>query len=450
MRRTTILLLLAVAVQFGSLAWLLAARPATPLAPLPDLSLLDSITATELQRARNSCVSGDEYQSLGSSYFAYGFFPEAAVCYELANQLDPTDPRSRFEWAFCLSHAGRYAESTLRYHEAIELGAARPDCLFFIGQNHLRVGQLEDAKSVFAQAGELPVARYELQKIAMREGDLANVGQELADLRTKYPTGTDVYYLSARFESIHGRTRTANRYLDQAGRASGRLPGPFPIESDRLQDVHAAIGLARQRNEARTVLESNSEQDEATLRNLSELRWYAEDIDVLAEMAMRRKETPRALQLLNEVVDRGPTMDSLWRLGDAYAASNQPREAEQAWLGAIALGQGNYGPLAELHDGVSQFYASLNRLEEAEAQRAEGLKCAGVAAFQAGEYKDAATHLESSSKLAPNFHQTWFYLAESLRLDQKHAEAAQAYRRCLALAPNHGRAIAGVKLNEVP
>ncbi len=453
MRRPSCLLMIAVAVQSTILAWLLWGRPSGPVPPLPNLSLIDSITASELRQLRDECGSSDDYMSLGSRYFAYGFFPEAAVCHEIACELAPSDARARFEWAFCLSHSGRYDESNKRYYEAIELGSERADCLYFIGQNYLRLDKLEEAKLAFTQAGDLPVARYELQKTAMRESDspevLGEVDKELADMRKKYPQSTDTYYLSARLARRMGRLDEASRLLDLADRTTGRLPGPFDIESERLLDVHAEIGLSRQRNSSRRVLESDSEEDENALKDAIQVRWNADDVDVLAELALRRGRMPEAIQLLNQIVDRGgPDMGSLWRLGDGYAMNNQPQEAEKAWLTAIDLGRGNYGDLADLHKGVSQFCASLNRPNEADLQQAEGVKSAGVKALQVGQFDAATKQLRRSTELAPDAPQTWFYLAESLRLQGKQAEAAAAYRRCLTLAPHHGRAIEGAKLND--
>ncbi|MBC8001709.1 MAG: tetratricopeptide repeat protein [Opitutaceae bacterium] len=58
----------------------------------------------------------------------------------------------------------------------------------------------------------------------------------------------------------------------------------------------------------------------------------------------------------------------------------------------------------------------------------------------------AATRFEEASSVLPDHAHTWFYLGEIRRLQGDKPAAEAAYRRCLAVNPDHGRALQAIGL----
>jgi hypothetical protein len=88
-----------------------ARRIGPPVAPVPDLSFVDPLTADELRSQAAACETADQWGRLGESYVATGYFPEGEACLRRATALAPTDATLRFKHAFALERIGRLEEA---------------------------------------------------------------------------------------------------------------------------------------------------------------------------------------------------------------------------------------------------------------------------------------------------------------------------------------------------
>src|SRR5207248_10295520 len=107
-------------------------------APVPDLTMIDSITAGELRAKAAQCRTPEQWADLGEAYLVTGFFPEAEACLGEAAALVPTADVA-FKHAFALERLGRLEEANADYEAAVRLNHPRAaDCWYYVGKNHLR------------------------------------------------------------------------------------------------------------------------------------------------------------------------------------------------------------------------------------------------------------------------------------------------------------------------
>lgn len=451
--------LLAIVVVLGVTAGYLASmRPSAPRPPQAQLNRVDSISAAEIQTAWEQ-TRGDrpaELRALAEKYFAHGFYPESASCYARACRLSPDDASLHFDWAFTLAHAGLVEASTEVYQQALAIGAQDPKAVrYFLARDLLRRRDVERAMATLQEISDLPAADFELSRLRARQGELERARAALERLRKGNPEAAEFWYWSARVARQSGDESLSQRFADRANRARSRGDTPFNDQSLRWYSILESFGFARRQMQARGRL--NAEQLgglRESLNSLLQVSWYPAGVDALAELDMIEGRPQDAIERLQSLIEQdGATIDLCWRLGDAYALANRPREAEQAWLRGLTLGRGRYTELAGLHDTLAQWYErTVGDAERARQHRAASLTAAGMDQFRSGEYERASAQLENALRLNPTQPQAWFYLGECrrVRLAASPAapgqSAADAYQKCLQLKPNHGRALDAVSL----
>jgi predicted Zn-dependent protease len=147
-----------------------------------------------------------------------------------------------------------------------------------------------------------------------------------------------------------------------------------------------------------------------------------------------------AAKLLSEAMERdGPTFELLWRLGQVHQALGEPEQAVAMWERAIPLAT---GPQAQgLWQELSDVNTRLGRKEQARLFAARAQLAEGMTVLDQGRPADAVTVLARAVEADPNQAQAWYYLGRAHWRHGSTAEAQGAIKRCLALDPNHGRAI---------
>ena len=80
------------------------------------------------------------------------------------------------------------------------------------------------------------------------------------------------------------------------------------------------------------------------------------------------------------------------------------------------------------------------------AKRHRGLQefRSGVDALQHNRLDEAHSALDQAVAMVPDHVSAWFYLAETCRFLDRQGQAEHAYRKCLELNPDHGRALRGL------
>jgi tetratricopeptide (TPR) repeat protein len=428
-----------------------ARRIGPPVAPVPDLSFVDPLTADELRSQAAACETADQWGRLGESYVATGYFPEGEACLRRATALAPTDATLRFKHAFALERIGRLEEATVEYEAAA--GSARrraADCWYYIGRNHLRAEQEGPAAEALGRAGDLPAARYQGALLAARAGRSAEAEAEAARLATEFPAAQEPVSLLYRLAVARNDRPTAARLADRFARQPERLPTPFAEEHRWVYSVYYQLGRNRLTRDAGAAMQAGRYAEaEKKLREAQAASWDPDTADQLAEALFRLGRPAEAAAIQAEAVERnGPAFGLLWRLGESYAAAHREDDSRAAWERADALATGTWA--REMWAGLADRYARRGDTDRATAYRARSALATGMEAVKAGRPGPAVGPLTAAVKLDPRLAHGWYYLGEAARAEGRTADARAAYQRCLQIDPDHGRAIRALELVSAP
>jgi tetratricopeptide (TPR) repeat protein len=414
--------------------------------PVPDLSREDQVLAAQVHDRAAKCQTPKDWNDLGELYLAHGFFPEAEACCRVAAEMDPNQPDPTYDWAFALERIGRLEESNAAYTKAIELGHADPaGCWYFVGRNHLRREDVNAARAAFEKAGDHPSARYEIARLLVREGKPAEAVPILDRLAAKYPNAVQPPLLRHRIEVLAGSPQAA-AYADRSFRAPGRLPTPFDREFNRVEAIYFASGRPGQLRNAQSLLGRGDWQAAgAALRELLQEEWDPYVADSMAEAEFHLGRPAEAARLVREVVDRaGPSAYFLIRLGDEAAEAGRQPEAVEAWTRATRLGS----PIEvkNTQNRLAMYYDGAKNEAAAKFHHGRAFLGAGEELFRAGQYRDALPAFKLAAEHDPRLALGWFYAGETHRVLGEAEPARAAYRKCLEIDPDFGRAVTGLGL----
>ena len=179
---------------------------------------------------------------------------------------------------------------------------------------------------------------------------------------------------------------------------------------------------------------------EKALRAALAADWHPQIADQLAVSVFMLGRPSEAADFLAEAVARGgPEPFILWRLGEAYATQGQMAKAREVWERSARLMTGHRGQ--GLWDAMAGLAERDGDRERAKAFRARALLDAGVEQLNEGRPGPAAQLLTEAVGLDPGLAAGWYYLGEIALARRQPADAAAGYRKCLAINPDHGRAI---------
>jgi Flp pilus assembly protein TadD len=162
----------------------------------------------------------------------------------------------------------------------------------------------------------------------------------------------------------------------------------------------------------------------------------------LAEAELNSGRPAAAIELLETMTkERGTFPPALLLLGDAHLEAGRPDLAESPWKQAEEV---HHGP--EARQRLAARYDKTGRPAEAKRQRALVHEAEGINRLRYANPAQAVRDFEAALALDSALPRSWFYLGECRRFLGDAANAGVAYRKTLELAPNHGRAIAALKL----
>ena len=152
--------------------------------------------------------------------------------------------------------------------------------------------------------------------------------------------------------------------------------------------------------------------------------------------ALKRSEPQQAIGILEQLLDdRGLFPQAMLLLGDAYLAAGNGNKAREIWEATAAIQSG-----IALHERLGRLYDRQNRIDEQMRQSTLRLHAIGIADLRNSKIQLATEAFQQALQVDDSLFRSWFYLGECYRLSGKSSLAKDAYRRCLELAPNHGRA----------
>ena len=148
------LLVLAVCVEIVIGFWLLWPEAPTFSPPVPEWSGHPSVVRIELQAAIESTRvdEASDWSRLGELYFASGFYSHAELCHRRAVELQPDQPKRRFEYGFVLSTIGQTHQADAQFLICLDSTYRPADCHYFLGMHALRRSEHESAVDHFQQA----------------------------------------------------------------------------------------------------------------------------------------------------------------------------------------------------------------------------------------------------------------------------------------------------------
>jgi tetratricopeptide (TPR) repeat protein len=443
----TRLLLLVVALELLIGGALVLVRLRRPSPPAPDLALVDVLAGDQLRAQARACRSAKDWRDLGEAYMALGFFPEAEACHRVAANREPGDAGLAHEWAFALERLGRTEEAVREYRRAADLGHPRAaEVRFLAARSLLRQELPEDAHAEFERAtNAVPMARYELARLHFRAGRLDEATRLLDPLLAEFPDAIQPATLRHRIAHQQGDGPAAYRYADLADRAARRLDNPFDHDATRLLDAHARLGPGGNWKAAEKLLRADRITDaERAVREGLAVRWHPVGADLLVEAAFQRGRPEEALRLAEEIVARdGPSAHHLARLGDALAEVGRPADARAAWLRSVALG--SHVETRDTHYRLAEAFEKAGDLEQHRRHLARAGLGIGIDRLRAGAIDQARDLFAEAVEADPKLATAWFYLGEANRLAGRRADSLRAYRQCLAVDPDHGRALAALE-----
>jgi len=110
--------------------------------------------------------------------------------------------------------------------------------------------------------------------------------------------------------------------------------------------------------------------------------------------------------------------------------------ARQLWERSAALAGSQI-----VHQRLAEWYREHGDDERAQRHSARARYHAGVESLRADRIPAAMEHLRAAVERDTELTHAWYLLGEALRAAGDEDEAEAAYRRCIALAPRHGRAL---------
>ena len=441
MSRAARILLGLVACELLAGAAAIGVKLSTPQPPLADLSLVDRITAEEIRLLASAASTPEDWRRLGETYMATGFFREAEACHRVAAARQPNDGETVHQWAFALERLGALEEANAAYARAAQVDPARAAySMYYIARNKLRQEDLSAAQDALAKAGDLPIGRYEMARLLVRQGERDEAAQILTELAREFPRAQQPPLVQYQLALANQQPAEARDAADRQDAARARVPSPFDVEFERLRSRHDQFGRkGKWRQAYRLLEEGNAAAAERVLRESLAANYDEYPADLLAEALFQQGRVEEAMRVQQELLQRlGPKVEYLERLGDTLNALGRQEEARAAWQRATQLSFGP--PLRDVHGKLAASLAAAGLEEQATQEFALTAQAAGIAEFRAGRLTEAGTALREAVRLDPQLAHAWYYLGETARQQGDPAGAQDAYERCLATQTHHGRA----------
>ena len=439
MKRLSILLLVLVGVELAGLAFKMA-RPNSPELPAVDLTLLgDGMAVETLAQMHQQVDRRDpaDWKQLGVYYLTYGYYPQAEMCFRVAWRMAPQDESLLLLQAISLDRMGHKHEAIDQYRLAIKQNVRDAasyririaHCLFAEGDDEAAVFELEKMK-------RSPEARLLLSRVLIRTGRAREAQTILQGLLREFDGGIEPHSMACWAAEELGDWETASRHQDRALRAVGNIVhNPLFRQED----------IARRQRHSNKVFHDRSIELEAAGRIEEAREACRESIRVMWELDMvlsfalfeiHLGNAPSAIELLEGAIERvGSSPKTLDALGDAWNLAGDTGKAREAWLRATEMHAG-----AATHDKLARSFAETGNSSKAQWHR-------GLADYERGKVTwfenrllESGDFFWSATKLAADYSPAWYYLAETYRLKGDEDNAQVAYRQCLKIDPNHGRA----------
>ncbi|SFI23723.1 tetratricopeptide repeat protein [Planctomicrobium piriforme] len=452
MRKVTVILIVFVGVELLIAGALLVRKSfqRTPLLPqtLSDDPLFASqlqILADEAQQKGNA----DQWLELGQALLSHGYYDHAELAFRHAAAVAPGSQEAHFGLAFCLDRTGRMAESEPEYRRAIELND-RPNApnkltqyaWSAIGRNLLREEKADEAEAVFRKTARIQAHSLQLAKLMIRSGRAAEALPVIEEGLKQYPQSLEFRVLKYEAFKALNRPEDAEKVADQLERVKSSVTLNF--NTDFVSAYRKRAGFDKAIEDYNRLVPTNDfDRIAAQLQKLID---EIGDLQVpvyriarvrMSEVEMQRHKPEKIHQMVDELHAKGIADPDLLQFeGAALSMENQPGQAAELWLRAAKM-----APNAGLDRELVKYFTQKGDLQQRDFFLADEAMLNGQQLYWGNQVADALPYLQKSVELNPQNAKAWFYLGQVQRVLGHQAEALNAYERCAAIDPMHGRAL---------
>jgi tetratricopeptide (TPR) repeat protein len=415
--------------------------------------LIDPTTASQIRLFERRFKPGNpaSWEQLGAVYRAFGLFPQAEYCYRQLDKLSPGDRSYLYFWAESLNLMGRTAEATKLYRQIIDekltapLGAQTAAyCWLNIGQDYLREENVPAAIEAFRQAPDIPKAKLLMSRVLIRSGRAKEAVVLLDQLLADYPAVIDYNQMKSWAEAELGNQDAAQDFYERSLRTKQWMEKMDPTFYARTIKIREVIGAqALQLKSLRLEAQGDLPGALAAIRAAIEACWTEDRASLEARQELRSGHPKEALALAQDCIQRAgasaPIQDIM---GIAYSQLGDQENARHALEQAAEI-----EPKAQLYAELAVLSVDPQKRQEyqgleqymigKETWLTNGLTTAGLTM--------ALEHFEKAVALFDGYSHAWFYLAETRRFLGDAAGAEAAYRHCLQINPDSGRALRGLE-----
>lgn len=447
--RGALVALLAVELALGlcAMAWRLSRAAPPPV----NLGRLPASTAADIRRLQQRVVTDRPaaWLELGEAYLAYGYFPPAEACLKRAAMLTPRSFAALYAHAYSLDRLGRLPEAEAQFRAAAALtkDEAASNCWYHIGLSHLRREDAQQAEQAFVRAGErYAPAVHARARLLIRSRKSSEALVLIAALRHELSLDIQTEMLAVRaFRELNDSVEM-NRAAERAERSTERLR--LSDHWEYLHPIRCRYGLMARSAQARAMAEQgNFDAAAQTLKSVLDSE-SPNDTEGMSEQGARlcmiAGQGNAAIGILTRFQQRMSLPPSAMHLlGDALASAGRIQDAVPMWEAA-----NRRRPDDQSYRQLSAVHAQMNHESQAARDLGWAALIAGMGAYRANQLPVAGQELETARRILKDDARPAFYLGEIAWGSSKIDQARTAYRRCIELDPDHGRALE--RLEQLP
>lgn len=341
---------------------------------------------------------------LGMTLQTYEQYEHAAVCYERARRLSPTEFRWVYYLAVVRAAAGNQAKAAQAFKEAVALKSDYLPAQLRLADALFAAGQMDEARQLYEKLTDFAQANYGLGRIKAAAGDHAAAAEHLRKAVKQFPEyGAAQYALGLALRNL-GQTTKAQEHLELSQQFKTSRP---PID-DQLLNAIAELNAAGSELLKRGVLfESAGKLSEAIA------------------------DHERALEANPQLIQAHINLISL------YARTGQFEKAEKRYRSAVAVNPNladshyNFGVLMTMQEKYKEAAAAFQRSFELNPFNAEAHYNFAVIIEGEGRLDEAAAHFRQAIQNKPDHRLAHFHLGRILVNQNKLTEAIEHLQKTL-------------------
>jgi len=304
------------------------------------------------------------WAALGNAYHANGLSEEAATCYAIAAEIEPSNPRWTYLRSILHADRGDFDAAIAEMNRVIALDSAFVPAYWRLGFWHLDRDELDQAETMLSLASRLEegnaIPLVGLAMLAMRRGQTSDVIVWLEPVIADWPDTPIARHLLAEAYEQSGRAEEAAAMRLGAGDQMPRWHDEWEYEIEQSR-----TGRERLLEGARRDLDSGR-VDRAVASIEDAQSFWPDDpalLALLGESLLALGDATTARQTLREALDHGDPGDArlFLALGRAEMELEHWSDADVALQRTLSLEPDNGSAWLLLSEAL----ARLGRLDEA-------------------------------------------------------------------------------------